>query len=133
MWVTKRLISPAKIRIFNPKTAKFGPEIGIFVHFGPGLAGSFGALLVGWLVVVAHGLYLARHLLLYVIKNTTWQNTCDGGGVVVVMGGKEFGPESIIIDFARFLLSAMHKGLIKVLTSTKTPRPRWAIWAQTTV
>ena len=41
-----------------PKTTKFG----IFVHFGPGLAGSFGALLVGWLVVVAHGLYLARHL-----------------------------------------------------------------------
>ena len=27
-----------------------------------GLAGSFGALLVGWLVVVARGLYLARHL-----------------------------------------------------------------------
>ena len=24
-----------------------------FGHFGPGLAGSFGALLVGWLVVVA--------------------------------------------------------------------------------
>ena len=34
------------------------PEIGIFVHFGPGLAGTFGALLV----VVARGLYLARHL-----------------------------------------------------------------------
>ena len=27
-----------------------------------GLAGSFGALLAGWLVVVARGLYLARHL-----------------------------------------------------------------------
>ena len=27
-----------------------------------GLAGSFGALLVGWLVVVTRGLYLARHL-----------------------------------------------------------------------
>ena len=27
-----------------------------------GLAGSFGALLVGCLVVVVHGLYLARHL-----------------------------------------------------------------------
>ena len=50
------------------------------------------------------------------------------------MGGEEFGPESIIIDFARFLLSAMHEGLIKVLTSTKTPRKRirWAIRAQTT-
>ena len=58
MWVTKLLISPVKIRIFCPRTTK----IGIFVHFGPGLAGSFGALLVGWLVVVARGLYLARHL-----------------------------------------------------------------------
>ena len=26
------------------------------------LAGSFGALLVGWLVVVVRGLYLARHI-----------------------------------------------------------------------
>ena len=38
------------------------PRIGIFVHFGPALAGSFGTLLVDWLVVVARGLYLARHL-----------------------------------------------------------------------
>ena len=37
---------------------KFGPKLA----FLPGLAGSIGALLVGWLVVVAHGLYLARHL-----------------------------------------------------------------------
>ena len=28
------------------------PKIGIFGHFGPGVAGSSGALLVGWLVVV---------------------------------------------------------------------------------
>ena len=27
-----------------------------------GLTGSFGALLVGWLVVAARGLYIARHL-----------------------------------------------------------------------
>ena len=33
-----------------------------FGHFEPGLADSFGVLLVGWLVVVARGLYLARHL-----------------------------------------------------------------------
>ena len=39
MWVTKLLISPGKIRIFLLK-------IGIFVNFGPGLAGSFSALLV---------------------------------------------------------------------------------------
>ena len=45
-----------------PKNDQIWSEIGIFVHFGPGLAGSFGALLVGWLVVVARGLYLTRHL-----------------------------------------------------------------------
>ena len=33
-----------------PKNIQIWPEIGIFVHFGLGLAGSFGALLVGWLV-----------------------------------------------------------------------------------
>ena len=38
------------------------PKIGIFVHFGSGLADSLGALLVDWLVVVARGLYFARHL-----------------------------------------------------------------------
>ena len=45
-----------------PKNDPILPEIGNFVHFGPGLAGSFGALLVGRLLVVAPGLYLARHL-----------------------------------------------------------------------
>ena len=30
-----------------PKNDQIWPEIGIFVHFGPGLTGSFGALLVG--------------------------------------------------------------------------------------
>ena len=65
MWVTKLLISPVKIRIFCPKTSKFGPKFA----FLPGLAASFVALLVGWLVVVAGGLYLARHLFtLFVIK-----------------------------------------------------------------
>ena len=64
MWVAKLLISPVKFRIFCPRTTKFGPKFA----FLPGLVGSFGALLVGWLVVVARGLYLARHLLtLYVI------------------------------------------------------------------
>ena len=58
MWVTKFLISLVKIWL----------KICVFVHFGPGLAGSFGALLVGWSVVVARGLYLARHLFtLYLI------------------------------------------------------------------
>ena len=33
-----------------------------FGHSGPGDAGLFGALMVGWLVVMARGLYLSRHL-----------------------------------------------------------------------
>ena len=39
-------------------------DVSIFVHFGPGLAGSFSALLV----VVARGLYLARHLFTLFLK-----------------------------------------------------------------
>ena len=44
-----------------------------FGQFGPGHAGLFSALLVGWLVVVARGLYLARHLftLLPLLTETT--------------------------------------------------------------
>ena len=45
-----------------PKNDQILPKIGIFGQFGPGHAGLFGALLVGLLVVVARGLYLARHL-----------------------------------------------------------------------
>ena len=52
----------SKKKDFLPKNDQIWPKIGIFVHFGPGLAGSFGALLVGWLMVVARGLYLARHI-----------------------------------------------------------------------
>ena len=63
MWVTKLLISPVKKRIFCPKTTKFGPNLAFL-----SIAGSFGALLVGWLVVVARGLYLARHLFIYFIN-----------------------------------------------------------------
>ena len=43
IWVPELLPPPMIIRMFCP-------------------AGSFGTLLVGWLVVVARGLYLARHL-----------------------------------------------------------------------
>ena len=38
----------SKKRIFCPKTTKFGPKLAFLF-----IAGSFGALLVGWLVVVA--------------------------------------------------------------------------------
>ena len=52
----------SKKKDFLPKNNQIWPKIGIFGQFGPGHAGFFGALLVGRLVVVARGLYLARHL-----------------------------------------------------------------------
>ena len=48
MWVTKLLSSPVKKMIFCPKTTKFSPKLAFL-----SIAGSFGALLVGWLVVLA--------------------------------------------------------------------------------
>ena len=62
MWVTKLLISQVKKKDFLPQNDQIWPKIVIFGQFGPGHAGFFGALLVGRLVVVARGLYLARHL-----------------------------------------------------------------------
>ena len=47
MWVTRLLISPVKKRIFCPKTTKFSLILAFL-----SIAGLFGALLVGWLVVV---------------------------------------------------------------------------------
>ena len=61
MWVTKLLISPGKKDVL-PQNVQIWPKTGIFGQFGPGHAGFFSALLVGRLVVVARGLYLARHL-----------------------------------------------------------------------
>ena len=52
----------SKEKDFLPKTDQIWPKTGIFGQFGPGHACSFSALLVGQLVVVARGLYLARHL-----------------------------------------------------------------------
>ena len=60
MSVPKLLLHPVKLRIFGPKTAILPQNVFSWAHIG--LAGSFGALLVGWLVVVVRGLYLARHL-----------------------------------------------------------------------
>ena len=63
----------SKKKDFLPKNDQIWPKIGIFGQFGPGHAGLFRALLVGRLVVVARGLYLARHLftLLYLKFLTT--------------------------------------------------------------
>ena len=47
---------------FLPKNDQIWPKIVFFGQFGPCHAGLFDALLVGRLVVVARGLYLARHL-----------------------------------------------------------------------
>ena len=52
----------SKKKDFLPKNDQIWPKIGIFGHFGSGHAGLFSALLMGRLLVVAHGLYLVRHL-----------------------------------------------------------------------
>ena len=64
-----------KKKDFLPKSNQIWRKIGIFGQFRPGHAGFFGALLVGYLVVVARGLYLARHLftLFYLNINLTQQ------------------------------------------------------------
>ena len=51
-----------KKKDFLPKNDQIWPKTGIFGQFGPGHAGLFSALLVGRFLVVARGLYLARHL-----------------------------------------------------------------------
>ena len=61
MWVAKLMISKVKKGFFAQKRPNLA-QIGVFGQFGPGHAGLFGAQLVGRLVVVARGLYLARHL-----------------------------------------------------------------------
>ena len=58
----------SKKKGFLPKNDQIWPKIGVFGHFGPGHAGLFSALLVGRLVVVTRGLYLARHLFTLLIK-----------------------------------------------------------------
>ena len=50
-----------------PKNDQIWPEIGIFSHFGPGLADSFGALSVGLLVLWRAGCISQDTNLLYVV------------------------------------------------------------------
>ena len=56
MWVTKLLISPVKKGLFAQKR----PNLARNWHFCP--FGSFGALLLGWLVVVARAVSLVNDL-----------------------------------------------------------------------
>ena len=52
MWVTKLLIFPVEIRIFCPKTTKFGPKLAFLVILGHAMQ-AYSMPVVGWLVVVA--------------------------------------------------------------------------------
>ena len=49
--------------MFCSKTTNFSPKLAFLT-----IADSFGALLMDWLVVVTRGLYLARHLLYFMIE-----------------------------------------------------------------
>ena len=75
------------VRYVGNKTFDFCQEkIGFFAQnwhfgqFGPGHAGLFGALLVGRLVVVVCGLYLARHLFTLYYDNKDPIQTDSGSG-----------------------------------------------------
>ena len=80
----------SKKKDFLPKNDQIWPKIGIFGQFGPGHAGFFGALLVGRLVVVARGLYLARHLftLLSYFGHCKKKTTLSVGPVLVQGWGR---------------------------------------------
>ena len=49
MWVTKLLIFPVEIRIFCPKTTKFGPKLAFLVNLGQAMqAYSVPCWWAGW-------------------------------------------------------------------------------------
>ena len=81
MWVPKLLISPVIIRIFCPKTTKFGPNLAFL-----SIAGSFGALFVGWLVVVARA--VSRKTPIYFIDNDN-NNAIMMIPVIVIMAASD--------------------------------------------
>ena len=84
MWVPKLLISPVIIRIFCPKPTKFGPNLAFL-----SIAGSFGALLVGWLVFVARA--ASRKTPIYFMKVSNAEHPCctdkivSGNAIIVVI------------------------------------------------
>ena len=71
----------SKKKDFLPKNDQIWPKTGIFGQFGPGHAGLFSALLVGRLVGMARGLYLARHL--FTLFGDIIQSTVQNGIYVV--------------------------------------------------
>ena len=75
MWVPELLFPSKIIKMFGQKTAFFAQKYA-FLGTYIGLASSFIAPLVGWLVVVVHGLYLAtgRHNLRSFLAANSTQN-----------------------------------------------------------
>ena len=72
----------SKKKDFLPKNDQIWPKSGIFGQFGPGL---FSALLMGRLVVVARGLYLARHLFTLFIKANLNKLGCVKRTIVITI------------------------------------------------
>ena len=107
MWVTKLLISPVKIRIFCPKTTKFGPKLA----FLPGLAGSFGALLVGWLVVGARA--VSRKTPIYFINNDN-----DDDFDIVAMVAND-------VPKCTYITKTLVRCSLSVFSNTPRKRPSW--------
>ena len=109
MLVSKLLLTPIKIRIFCPKKTKIGPKyaflvilgqiLPFFAHFVQcptknqceqigilAIAGSFGALLVGWLVVVA--LAVSRKSPIYFIHIVFWSGIGQKVQKMAIFGPK---------------------------------------------
>ena len=69
MFVPRLKLHPKIIRIIGPKRPFLPQDMLSWAHLG--LAGLFDTLLVGWLVVVMRGLYVATHRFTLYIYATT--------------------------------------------------------------
>ena len=71
MWVTKLLIFPVEIRIFCPKTTKFGPKLAFLVNLGQAMqVYSVPCWWVGWWLwragCISQDTYFLEHILAFV-------------------------------------------------------------------
>ena len=103
-------------RIFCPETTKFGPNLAFLT-----IAGSFGALLMGWLVVVARGLYLARHLF------TLWQNWVSHLMQKNVSGLANRGYAGDLLKGIFFLLGVTFSILLIIYFNTGGCYSKWGL------
>ena len=72
MWVSKLLLSPVKIRIFCPKTTKFGMKLAILVILGQALmAHLVPCWWVGWWLLRAGCILQDTYLLYLFLRNCT--------------------------------------------------------------